>query len=166
MSVGAHLSLLSHSVLHSKNPRCPPLSTVRLQQSLLYLQGASTKAPTPGQKGYKRDHRSSPRMCRLFSVPDIPCPSNPLCFSSLTLFSSFIFSSSESPSKLAAERVPSFQKTCAYTSNGFWKLPQSLPSKRGSKGRELCCFVSKHESLSSEKLQEPHNPEALNARAS
>lgn len=86
--------------------------------------------------------------------PTSPAPQT-LHVSSLTVFPSFIsLPLSESSSKLAAERGPSFQKACAYTSNGFWELPKSLPSERGSEGRAPYCFVSKHESFSSKKLQE------------
>lgn len=119
----------------------------------------------PDQKDAKGNTDPLPGCAASFLYPISLAP-QALCFSSLTLFSSFTsLALSESYSKPAAERV-SFQRACAYTSNSFWELPKSLPSKRGSEGWELCCFVSKHKPLSSEKIQELHNPEALNARAS
>lgn len=162
--MGGHLSLRGHPVLPFKNTTCSPLSSLPSAKPHLCLQGAADEAPKQDPRQIEGNTDPLPECNASFLHPIFLVPQPFLCFSSLTLSSSFTsFALSESFSEPAAEgpSPPSRQ-------DFKWLLgtAKSFPSKRGSDGWELSCFVSEHELLSSEKLQELHKPEALNARVS
>lgn len=94
-------------------------------KSHLCLQGPQ-RLLTQIQKGYRKDGWSSPRMCCLFCTPHLLPLKLSLRFSSLTLFSSFLFLV-QTIIQASSREGPSFQKACACTSNALGTA-KSLPS--------------------------------------